>query len=46
MALIRIICGQALAEGGTEEELKVQLGYVSTIRFTIHVRGNCYTTLW
>jgi len=31
-ALIRIYCGQSFAEDGTEEELTVQLGFVSTIR--------------
>jgi hypothetical protein len=30
--LTRISCGQAFAEDGTEEELTVQLGFVSTIR--------------
>jgi hypothetical protein len=30
--LTHIICGQAFAEEGTEEELTVQLGFVSAIR--------------
>ena len=31
--LIRIICGQSFAEDGTEEEMTMQLEFVSAIRY-------------
>jgi hypothetical protein len=43
--LIRIICGQSFAHYGTEEELTVQLGFVSAIRCHDPLRWNCYTTM-